>query len=167
MSVKLLKFADKRTVICPIQQGEQLVLWCSQKNLKRKTLKTVEMTLNFRRSLPNTILKNTVSTVETFRFLEPSVSQDLRWTPNITSVMKAQQRMYFLHQLRKSISTLQLWYKFNAIIQAVVCTSIIVWFGSAKEQTAMDHQNCRRNHWGQPALHLGLIQLQTEETDTK
>ncbi|KAI2648566.1 RNA-directed DNA polymerase from mobile element jockey [Labeo rohita] len=57
-SVKLLKFADDTTVICLIQDGdksayrqevEQLSLWCSHNNLE---LKTVEMTVDFRRNTP-------------------------------------------------------------------------------------------------------------------
>ncbi|KAL4008555.1 hypothetical protein ACER0C_002407 [Sarotherodon galilaeus] len=78
-AVKLLKFADDTTVIGLIQDGdesayrqevEQLVLWCSQHNLELNTLKTVEMTADFRRhpsTLPPLIISDSpVSTVETF-----------------------------------------------------------------------------------------------------
>ncbi len=60
-SAKLLKFADDTTVIDLIKDGdesayrqevEQLVLWCSLKNLELNTLKTVEMIVDFRRNPP-------------------------------------------------------------------------------------------------------------------
>ncbi|KAJ8375448.1 hypothetical protein SKAU_G00060280 [Synaphobranchus kaupii] len=137
-SVKLLKFADDTTVIGLIRDGdesayrqevEQLALWCGQNNLELNKLKTVEMTVDFRRSPPTlpplTILNSTVSAVETFRFLGSTISQDLKWMPNIvTLIKKAQQRLYFLRQLRNN----------PAIIQSVLCTSITVWFGSATKQ---------------------------------
>nr|AAA83743.1 orf1 [Batrachocottus baicalensis] len=60
-SVRLLKFADDTTVIGLIRNGdesayrwevEQLVLWCGQNILKLNKLKTVEMTVDFRKSPP-------------------------------------------------------------------------------------------------------------------
>ena len=108
-SVKLLKFADDTTIIGLIRDGdessyrqevEQLALWCGQNNLELNTLKTVEMTVDTLRKPPITILNNPVSAVETFRFLGSTISQDLKWAPNIDSIVKkAQHRMYFLRQL--------------------------------------------------------------------
>ncbi len=58
-SVKLLKFADDTTVISLIQEGgesiyrqefKELAVWCSLNNLKLNTLKTVEMTVDFRKN---------------------------------------------------------------------------------------------------------------------
>ena len=140
-SVKLLKFADDTTVIGLIRDGdesayrrevEQLVLWCGQNNLELNTLKTVEMTVEFRSNSPAlpplTILNNTVSAVETFRFLGSTISHDLKWAPNIDSIVKkVQQRLYFLPQ--------ELLIQFyTAMVQSVLCTSIIVWFASATKQ---------------------------------
>ncbi len=80
-SVKLLKFADDTTVIGLIKDGdesayrqevEQLAVWCSLNNLELNTLKTVEMIVDFRRNPPAlpplTIMNNTVTAVESFRF---------------------------------------------------------------------------------------------------
>ncbi|KAK3551090.1 hypothetical protein QTP70_012176 [Hemibagrus guttatus] len=91
-SVKLLKFADNTTVIGLIQDGdesayrqeiEQLAAWCSLNNLELNTLKTVEMIVDFRRNTPAlpplTIMNSTVPTVESFRFLGTTISQDLKW----------------------------------------------------------------------------------------
>ncbi len=60
-SVKLLKFADDTTVIGLIEDGDQsayrqavkeLAIWCSLNNLELNTLKTAEMTVDFRRNPP-------------------------------------------------------------------------------------------------------------------
>ena len=148
-SVKLLKFADDTTVIGLIRDGdesayrrevERLVCWCSQNNLELNTLKTVEMTVDFRRTphilLPITITNNTVTAVESFRFLGSTISRDLKWETNtVTIIKKAQQRLYFLRQLRKLNLPKELLTQFySAIIQSVLCSSITVWFGSVTKQ---------------------------------
>ena len=148
-SVKLLKFADDITVIGLIRDNdetayrrevEQLVSWCHQNNLELNTFKTVEMVVDFRRNSPIlpplTILDKTVSTVKTFKFLGSIISQDLKWSSNIKSVIKkAQQRMFFLRQLRKLKLPKELLIQFyRGIIESVICSSITVWFGSATQQ---------------------------------
>ncbi len=114
-SVKLLKFADDTTLIGLIQDGDEsayrqevkeLAVWCSLNNLELNTLKTVEMIVDFRRNPPAlpplTIMNSTVTAVESFRFLGTTISQDLKWEIHIDSIVrKAQQRLYFLRQLRK------------------------------------------------------------------
>ncbi|KAK3519114.1 hypothetical protein QTP70_016310, partial [Hemibagrus guttatus] len=145
-SVKLLKFADDTTVIGLIQDGdesayrqeiEQLAAWCSRNNLELNTLKTMEMIVDFRRNTPAlpplTIMNSTVPTVESFRFLGTTISQDLKWDAHIdATIKKAQQRLYFLRQLRK-FNLLQelLIHFYSAVIESVLCTSTTVWFGSA------------------------------------
>ncbi len=71
------------------------------------------------------------ATVESFRFLGTTISQDLKWDTHIDSIVKkAQQR--FLRQLRKFNLPQELLKQFySAIIESVLCTSITVWFGSA------------------------------------
>ncbi|KAL0193635.1 hypothetical protein M9458_011931, partial [Cirrhinus mrigala] len=106
-------------------------------NLELNTLKTVEMTVDFRRNPPAlpplTIMDSTVKTVETFRFLGNTISQDLKWDIHIdATVKKAQQRLFFLRQLRKFNLPQDLLKQFyTAIIESVLCTSITVWFNSA------------------------------------
>ena len=148
-SVKLLKFADDTTVIGLIQDGDesayrgevdQLVLWCSQNHLELNPLKTVEMTVDLRKNPPPphplTILNKTVPTVDSFRFLGSTISRDLKWSSHIDSVRKkAQQRLFFLRQLRKFNLPRELLIIFyTAIIQSVLTASITVWFGSATRQ---------------------------------
>ncbi len=114
-SVKLLKFADDTTLIGIIQDSDEsayrqevkeLAVWCSLNNLELNTLKTVEMIVDFRRKAPAlpplTIMNSTVTAVESFRFLGTTFSQDLKWDFHTDSMVKrAQQRLYFLRQLRK------------------------------------------------------------------
>ncbi|KAK3574325.1 hypothetical protein QTP86_005092 [Hemibagrus guttatus] len=145
-SVKLLKFADDTTVIGLVQDGdesayrqeiEQLAAWCSLNNLELNTLRTVEMIVDFRRNTPAlpplTIMNSTVPTVESFRFLGTTISQDLKWDTHIHStIKKAQQTLYFLRQLRKfNLPQELLTHFYSAVIESVLCTSITVWFGSA------------------------------------
>ncbi len=100
-SVKLLKFADDTTLIGLIQDGDEsayrqevkeLAVWCSLNNLELNTLKTVEMIVDFRRNPPAlppiTIMKSTVTAVESFRFLSTTISQDLKWDNHIDSIVK-------------------------------------------------------------------------------
>ncbi len=100
-------------------------------------LKTVEMIVDFRRKSPAlhplTIMNSTVTAVESFRFLGTTNSQDLKWDIHIDStVKKAQQRLYFLRQLRKFNLPQELLKQFySAIIESVLCTSLTVWFSSA------------------------------------
>ncbi len=85
-SVKLLKFADDTTLIGLIQDGDEsanrqevkeLAIWCSLNNLELNTLKTVEMTVDFRTNPPAlpplTIMNSTVAAVESFRFLGTTI----------------------------------------------------------------------------------------------
>ncbi len=92
---------------------------------------------------PLTIMNSTVTTVESFRFLGTTISQDLKWDNHIESIVKkAQQRLFFLRQLRKFNLPQELLMQFySAIIESVLCTSITVWFSSA---TNSDLRRLRR-----------------------
>ncbi len=104
-SVKLLKFADDTTLIDLIQDGDEsayrqevkeLAVSHSLNNLELNTLKTVEMTMDFRRNPPAlpplTIMNRTVTTVESFRFLGTTISQDLKLDNHIYSIVKRPSR---------------------------------------------------------------------------
>uniref|UniRef100_A0A8C1UDK1 Reverse transcriptase domain-containing protein n=1 Tax=Cyprinus carpio TaxID=7962 RepID=A0A8C1UDK1_CYPCA len=147
-SVKVLKFADDTTLIGLIQDGDEsayrqevkeLAVWCTLNNLELNTLKTVEMIVDFRRNSPAlpplTIMNSTVTAVESFRFLGTTISQDLKWDINIDSIVKkAQQRLYFLRQLRMLNLPQELLKQFySAIIESILCTSVTVWFSSASK----------------------------------
>ncbi|KAK3548221.1 hypothetical protein QTP70_005156 [Hemibagrus guttatus] len=87
-SVKLLKFADDTTLICLISDGDEsayrgeidcLVSWCSTNNLELNSLKTVEMTVDFRKNpaprLPVILCDSPVSSAESFCFLGTTYHQ--------------------------------------------------------------------------------------------
>ncbi|KAK3562235.1 hypothetical protein QTP86_031161, partial [Hemibagrus guttatus] len=82
---RLLQFADDTTIIGLIHNGDESVyrqeVWCNHNNLELNMLKTVEMIVDFRRNPPAhhplTIMNSTVKTVESFRFLGTTISQDL------------------------------------------------------------------------------------------
>ncbi len=91
-------------------------------------------------------MKSTVTAVESFRFLDTPISQDLKWDNHIDSIVKkAQQRLYFLRQLRKFNLPQELLIQFySAITESVLCTSITVWFSSA---TKSDLRRKQRVVW--------------------
>ena len=81
-SVKLLKFADDTTFIGLISDGDEsayrweidhLATWCSQNNLERNALKTVEIVVDFRKNpappSPVILCGSPVDSVESYRFL--------------------------------------------------------------------------------------------------
>ncbi len=74
---------------------------------------------------------------------ETTISQDLKWDNHTESmVKKAQQRLYFIRQLRKFNLPQELLKQFYSdIIETILCTSITVWFGSA---TKSDLRRLRR-----------------------
>ncbi|KAK3506753.1 hypothetical protein QTP70_023750, partial [Hemibagrus guttatus] len=145
-SVKLLKFADDTTLIGLISDGnesayrgeiDRLVSWCSTNNLELNSLKTVEMTVDFRKDPaprpPVILCDSPVSSAESFCFLGTTITKELKWVQNISSLIKkAQQRMYFLRQLKKFLLPVKMLVNFyTAIIESVLTSSITVWFAAA------------------------------------
>ncbi|KAM8833028.1 putative RNA-directed DNA polymerase from transposon BS [Synchiropus picturatus] len=155
-SVKLIKFADDTTIIGLISDGdessyrrevERLVSWCSNNNLELNAQKTVEMVIDFRRvtvSLSPLMLAGLpIPIVDSFCFLGTTITEDLKWEPTIRSLIrKAQQRMFFLRQLRKLRLPTKLLVEFyTAIIQSILTSSITVWYNSA---TSRDKSRLQR-----------------------
>ena len=95
--------------------------------------KTVEMVADFRRSPASTIplimCDSPVNTVESFRFLGTIMAQDLSWVEYITStIKKAQQRMFFLRQLKKFNMPQKVMVEFyTAIIESILTSSITIY----------------------------------------
>ncbi len=147
-----MKFADDTTVIGLIQDGDEsayrqevkeLAVWCSLNNLEQNCGDDRGLQEIPPCTPPLTILNSTVTAVESFRFLGTTISQDLKWDNHIKSIVKkAQQRLYFLRQLRNFNLPQELLKQFySAIIESVLCTSITVWFSSA---TKSDLRRLRR-----------------------
>ncbi|KAK0140530.1 putative RNA-directed DNA polymerase from transposon BS [Merluccius polli] len=155
-SVKLLKFADDTTLIRLISEGDEsayrweadhLVTWCHQNNLELNALKTVEMVVDFRKNsaspAPIILCDSTIDTVESFRFLGTIISQDLKWELNISSLIKkAQQRMYFLRQLKKfNLPRTMMVHFYSSTIESILTSSITIWYAAA---TAKDKGRLQR-----------------------
>ncbi|KAK3569434.1 hypothetical protein QTP86_030061 [Hemibagrus guttatus] len=155
-SVKLLKFADDTTLIGLISDGDEsayrgeidrLVSWCSTNNLELNSLKTVEMTVDFRKNPaprpPVILCDSPVSSAESFCFLGTTITKELKWEQNIRSLTKkAQQRMYFLRQLKKFLLPVKMLVNFyTAIIESVLTSSITVWFAAAtaRDKAKLQH----------------------------
>ncbi len=126
-------------------------------------LKTVEMIVDFRRNPPAlpllTIVKSTVTAVESFKFLGTTISQDLKWDSHIDIVKKAQQRLYFLRQLKKfNLPQAQMTQLYLAVIESVLCSSITVWFGSANKSDIRRLQRTVRTAERIIGVHLPNLQ---------
>ncbi|KAK9535585.1 hypothetical protein VZT92_007958 [Zoarces viviparus] len=91
------------------------------------------MVVDFRKNAappaPITVGDSPVDVVQSFRFLGSIISQDLKWELNISSITKkAQQRMYFLRQLKKfNLPKTMMVHFYTAIIESILCSSITVW----------------------------------------
>ncbi|KAI2644352.1 putative RNA-directed DNA polymerase from transposon BS [Labeo rohita] len=163
-SVKLLKFADDTTVIGLIRDGDESAYRQESQQSELNTLKTVEMTVDFRRKSPAltplTIMNSTVAAVDSFKFLGTNISQDLKWDIHIDFIVKkAQQRLYFLRQLKKFNLPQALMTQFySAVIESVLCSSITVWFGAASKSDIRRLQRTVRTAERIIGVHLPNLQ---------
>ena len=151
-SVKMLKYADDTTIIGLIRDEDEsqyikevnwAVDWCRKNKLHLNASKTKEIVVDLRRR-PNTkalvnIFDQPITLTESFTFLGSYISQNLKWDINTSHLIKkAQQRLYFLRQLKKfhvNKHLLVLFYK--AIIESIITASISVWYGSSDSRTKM------------------------------
>ncbi|KAM4595720.1 uncharacterized protein V3H82_003110 [Fundulus diaphanus] len=105
------------------------------------------MVVDFRKNsapaTPITLCDSTIDTVESFRFLGTIISQDLKWELNINSLTKkAQQRMYFLRQLKKfNLPRTMIVHFYSSIIESILTSSITIWYAGA---TAKDKGRLQR-----------------------
>ncbi len=172
LSVKLLKFADDTTLIGLIQDGDEsayrqevkeLAVLHSLNHLELNMLKTVEMIVDFRRnpplSPPLTIMNSTGTAVESFRFLGNTISQDLKWDTHIDMVKKAQQRLYFLRQLRNTILLCHHWTRPLHINNCLVQLSYQIW----PQKTTEGSPGCWVNHWYNPPYSPRTVLIQSEQ----
>ncbi|XP_077957584.1 uncharacterized protein LOC144406222 [Gasterosteus aculeatus] len=105
------------------------------------------MVVDFRRNRappsPITLCDSPVTIVDSFRFLGSIITQDLKWELNISSITKkAQQRLFFLRQLKKlNLPKTMMVHFYTAIIESILCSSITVWYAAA---TAKDKGRLQR-----------------------
>ena len=114
-SVPLLKFADDTTLVGLASDTDEseyrhevssLVSWCDTNNLQLNASKTREMIVDFRKRknplAPIIVNGDSIERVDCFKFLGSIISSDLAWENNTDAVAKkAQQRLFFLRQLKK------------------------------------------------------------------
>ncbi len=105
-------------------------------------------------------MNSTVAAVESFRFLGITISQDLKWDNHIDSIVKkAQQRLYFLRQLKKfNLPQAHMTPFYSAVIESVLCSSITVWFGSASKSDIRRLQQTVRTAERIIGVHLPSLQ---------
>ncbi|TWW78182.1 putative RNA-directed DNA polymerase from transposon BS [Takifugu flavidus] len=147
-SVKLIRFADDTTLIGLISNGDetayrrevaQLVSWCGHNNLQLNAQKS--QIVDFRKVTaplpPLALMDSPITIVDSFRFLGTTITRDLKWEPTISSLIKkAQQRMFFLRQLRKlKLPPRMLAQFYTAIIESIITSSITVWYAGATRHT--------------------------------
>ncbi|KAK3529297.1 hypothetical protein QTP70_027733 [Hemibagrus guttatus] len=91
----------------------------------------------------DTTLIGLISDVDESAYRGTTITKELKWEQNIRSLTKkAQQRMYFLWQLKKFLLPVKMLVNFyTAIIESVLTSSITVWFAAA---TARDKAKLQR-----------------------
>ncbi|KAK0154979.1 hypothetical protein N1851_002697 [Merluccius polli] len=113
--VKLLKFTDDTTLIRLISDGDESA-YRTQPHLPPSPSVT-----------PQLILWSPSANLGTI------ISQDLKWELNISSLIKkAQQRMYFLRQLKKfNLPRTMMVHFYSSIIESILTSSITIWYAAA------------------------------------
>ena len=145
----VVKFADDTTVTGFVSNNDEVMYraqvdsilnWCDLNNLILNVTKTKEMIIDFRRiknkKEPLTIRGQTVEVVDSFKFLGSKISNDLKWHENSAQLIsKARQRLFFLRTLNSfKVNQMILTKFYRAIIESVLTSSIIVWFGRVSQK---------------------------------
>ena len=121
-----------------------LVSWCDTNNLQLNASKTQEMIVDFRKIknplAPIIVNSDSIERVDCFKFLGTIISSDLAWENNTDAVVKkAQQRLFFLCQLKKFGLRREILVQFyRSAIESILTFSICVWFGGISQ-----HQRIR------------------------
>uniref|UniRef100_A0A9J7Z323 Alkylated DNA repair protein AlkB homologue 8 N-terminal domain-containing protein n=1 Tax=Cyprinus carpio carpio TaxID=630221 RepID=A0A9J7Z323_CYPCA len=109
----------------------------SNNNLLLNTSKTKELIVDFRKkkgSMHDPIHINgmVVERVSSFKFLGTTISEDLSWTTNTSSlVKKAHQCLFFLRTLKKNqLSSAILVNFYRCAIESILTSCITVWYGN-------------------------------------
>ena len=144
-SNSIIKFADDTTVVGLITNNNEtayrkevmaLEVWCQENNLSLNVNKTKEMIVDFRKQQrehpPIHIEGTAVEKVERFKFHGIHITDKLKWSTHIDSVVKkAQQRLFNLRRLKKFgllPTTLTNFYRFT--IERILSGCITAWYGN-------------------------------------
>ena len=118
-----------------------LEAWCTRNNLELNIDKTVELVMDFHRHSPShlpLLINNTaVQMVDSVKFLDTTITSDLKWETHLSKVTKqAHQRMFFLRLLRKmNVSPKVRTQFYRATIESVLTSSITVWYPASSAHT--------------------------------
>ena len=121
------------------EEVNDMVQHSDDKDLLLNPPKCLEIVIDFRKNktpiLPLTIKGENIEIVDHSKFLGTFISNDLTWDHNIDMITKkAQQRMYFLRQLKKfKLSSEILLQFYRAVIESILTSSIIVWYGNSTQ----------------------------------
>ncbi|KAK3516192.1 hypothetical protein QTP70_005691 [Hemibagrus guttatus] len=108
----------------------------------------------------DTTLIGLISDGDEMAYRGTTITKELKWEQNIRSLnKKAQQRMYFLRQLKKFLLPAKMLVNFyTAIIESILTSSITVWFAAA---TARDKAKLQRViHSAEKVIGCSLPSLQ-------
>ena len=141
-SVPLLKFADDTTLVGLVSGSDEseyrhevssLVSWCDTNNLQLNAFKTREKN----QLAPIIVNGDSIERVDCFTFLGMTISSDLTWRNNTDAVVKkAQQRLFFLPQLKKFGLRREILVQFyRSAIESILTFSMCV-YGSAASASA-------------------------------
>ena len=134
-STLIFKFSDDTTIEGLItnadesayrEEVERVVDWCTNNDLELNVAKTKEMIIDFRKN--KTGIGEQVELVDSFKFLGTTIANTLKWDINAEIIAKkAQQRMFFLRQLKKfRVNKTILTQFYQAVIESVLTFSITV-----------------------------------------
>ncbi|XP_041654164.1 succinate receptor 1-like [Cheilinus undulatus] len=154
----IMKYADNTTAAGHIPQTDnddlayreevlQLVDWCEENNHILNVDNTKEIIADFRKNQtchPPLIINNTaVEVVESTKFLGMHITASLTWTTNTASLVKrAQQRLFFLHRMRRAHLPTNILTSFHrSTTESIMTTCISVWCGSC---SAADWKSLQR-----------------------
>ncbi|KAK3551335.1 hypothetical protein QTP70_015013, partial [Hemibagrus guttatus] len=91
----------------------------------------------------NTTLIGLISDGDKLAYRGTTITKELKWEQSIRSLTKkAQQRIYFLQQLKKFLLPVKMLVNFyTAIIKSILTSSITVWFAAAtaRDKAKMQH----------------------------
>jgi hypothetical protein len=145
---RILKYADDTVIIGNIVKNDELmyrmqvdhfVKWCEDNYLDLNVTKIKEMVIDFRKS-QNTVQNlsindQVVETVHSYKYLGVIIDDKLTGNENSHEVyVKGIQRLHFLrllNNIKVDTKILSLFYK--SIIESVLCSCIVAWFGNATQ----------------------------------
>lgn len=137
----ILKSADDTTVIGKINCNDEslyraevqnLVKWSEKNSLILNASKTKEIIIDFcrkkRSHLPLIINNTEVEMVSSFKFLGVTITNNLRWHLNTSTIVKkSMQRLFFLRKLKDFTSNCQILINFyRCIIESILTSSSTV-----------------------------------------